>query len=122
MSEKLNPAANAPRVTISMPLRLRSTGESEPWCLGVSKTSDCKLTKAHSGVEIHTTTPTRTRKRNLTRFAKPDLLVANDSTPNYLYVNKGNGTFEEDGYMNGYALNGDGRDATAGKETSAATK
>ncbi|MHB1516517.1 MAG: FG-GAP repeat domain-containing protein, partial [Acidiferrobacteraceae bacterium] len=24
---------------------------------------------------------------------KPDLLVANDSTPNYLYINKGNGTF-----------------------------
>ena len=41
---------------------------------------------------------------------KPDLLVANDSTPNYLYINKGNGTFEDDGYMNGYALNGDGRE------------
>jgi hypothetical protein len=41
---------------------------------------------------------------------KPDLLVANDSTPNYLYINKGNGTFEEDGYLNGYALNGDGRE------------
>ena len=110
MSVKLNPAANAPRVTILTPLRLRSTGESGPWCLGVSKTSDCKLTKAHSGEEIHTTTPTRTHTRNLTRFAKPDLLVANDCTPNYLYVNKGNGTFEEDGYMNGYALNGDGRE------------
>jgi hypothetical protein len=41
---------------------------------------------------------------------KPDLLVANDSTPNYLYINKGDGTFEEDGYLNGYALNGDGRE------------
>ncbi len=41
---------------------------------------------------------------------KPDLLVANDSMPNYLYINKGNGTFEDDGYMNGYALNGDGRE------------
>jgi hypothetical protein len=41
---------------------------------------------------------------------KPDLLVANDSTPNYLYINKGNGTFEDDAYMNGYALNGDGRE------------
>jgi hypothetical protein len=41
---------------------------------------------------------------------KPDLLVANDSTPNYLYINKGNGTFEEEAYLNGYALNGDGRE------------
>ena len=41
---------------------------------------------------------------------RPDLLVANDTSPNYLYINKGNGTFEEDGYMNGYALNKDGRE------------
>ena len=41
---------------------------------------------------------------------KPDLLVANDSTPNYLYMNKGNGTFEDDSYLSGYALNADGRE------------
>ncbi|MGA2571134.1 MAG: CRTAC1 family protein [Terracidiphilus sp.] len=41
---------------------------------------------------------------------KPDLLVANDSTPNYLYINKGNGTFEDDSYISGFALNGDGRE------------
>ena len=41
---------------------------------------------------------------------KPDLLVADDSTPNYLYVNKGNGTFENTSYLSGYALNGDGRE------------
>jgi hypothetical protein len=41
---------------------------------------------------------------------KPDLLVANDSTPNYLYMNKGDGTFEDDSLMSGYALNGDGRE------------
>jgi len=41
---------------------------------------------------------------------KPDLLVANDSTPNYLYINKGNGTFEDQSYMSGYALNADGRE------------
>ncbi|HEV2325632.1 MAG TPA: CRTAC1 family protein [Terracidiphilus sp.] len=41
---------------------------------------------------------------------KPDLLVANDSTPNYLYINKGNGTFEDDSYMSGYALNESGRE------------
>src|SRR5579875_839235 len=27
---------------------------------------------------------------------KPDLAVANDSTPNYLFINKGDGTFEDD--------------------------
>ena len=36
---------------------------------------------------------------------KPDLLVANDSTPNYLYINKGDGTFEDDSYASGFALN-----------------
>ena len=41
---------------------------------------------------------------------KPDLLVANDTSPNYLYMNKGDGTFEEDGYLRGYALNKDGRE------------
>ena len=43
---------------------------------------------------------------------KPDLLVANDSTPNYLYMNKGNGTFEDQSYESGYALNGDGREVS----------
>lgn len=41
---------------------------------------------------------------------KPDLLVANDSTPNYLYINKGDGTFDDQSYMSGYALNQDGRE------------
>ena len=41
---------------------------------------------------------------------KPDLLVANDSTSNYLYINKGNGTFEDQSLESGYALNGDGRE------------
>jgi hypothetical protein len=38
-----------------------------------------------------------------------DLLVANDSTPNYLYHNKGDGTFEDLSFESGYALNGQGR-------------
>ena len=41
---------------------------------------------------------------------KPDLLVANDTSPNYLYINKGDGTFEDDSYLNGYAFNKDGRE------------
>jgi hypothetical protein len=41
---------------------------------------------------------------------KPDLLVANDSTPNYLYMNKGDGTFEDESYESGYAVNGSGRE------------
>jgi hypothetical protein len=48
---------------------------------------------------------------DVTNDGKPDLLVANDSTPNYLYVNKGNGTFKDDSYESGFALNGDGREA-----------
>jgi len=46
---------------------------------------------------------------------KPDLLVGNDSTPNYLYLNKGDGTFEDVSYASGYALNENGREtATMG--------
>jgi len=41
---------------------------------------------------------------------KPDLLVGNDSTPNYLYINKGNGEFDDQSYANGFALNQDGRE------------
>jgi hypothetical protein len=41
---------------------------------------------------------------------KPDLLVANDSEPNYLYINKGDGTFEDESYVSGFALNNEGRE------------
>jgi hypothetical protein len=44
---------------------------------------------------------------------KVDLLVANDSTPNYLYINKGNGTFDDESYGSGYALNGGGRETAS---------
>src|SRR3954468_3465647 len=39
-----------------------------------------------------------------------DLLVVNDSTPKLLYINKGDGTFEETGYPSGVALNENGRE------------
>lgn len=42
---------------------------------------------------------------------KPDLLVADDSSPNYLYINKGDGTFQNESYEDGFALNGNGREA-----------
>jgi len=38
----------------------------------------------------------------------PDLYVANDSGPNYLYHNKHNGTFEDVGMLSGVALSSDG--------------
>jgi hypothetical protein len=44
---------------------------------------------------------------------KPDLLVGNDSTPNYLYLNKGDGTFEDVSYASGYALNEAGRETAS---------
>jgi hypothetical protein len=43
---------------------------------------------------------------------KLDLAVANDSTPNYLYINKGDGTFEDASYMSGYAFNEGGREVS----------
>jgi enediyne biosynthesis protein E4 len=44
---------------------------------------------------------------------KPDLIVADDSTPNYLYLNKGNGTFEDASYVSGYALNENGSETAS---------
>jgi hypothetical protein len=44
---------------------------------------------------------------------RPDLLVANDSTPNYLYRNKGDGTFEDISFESGYAVNNDGRETAS---------
>ena len=41
---------------------------------------------------------------------KLDIVVANDSTPNYLYINKGNGTFADQSYDSGLALNQSGRE------------
>ena len=38
----------------------------------------------------------------------PDLIVANDTQPNKLYINKGNGTFREDGVSSGIAFSEDG--------------
>jgi hypothetical protein len=50
---------------------------------------------------------------DLNNDGKLDLLVADDSTPNYLYINKGDGTFEDDSYASGYALNQDGRETAS---------
>ena len=47
---------------------------------------------------------------NMNGEGKPDLVVGNDSEPNYLYVNKGNGTFDDQSYVSGFALNKDGRE------------
>jgi len=38
-----------------------------------------------------------------------DLVVANDSTPNYLYHNRRDGTFEDVSYESGFAVNEEGR-------------
>jgi len=44
---------------------------------------------------------------------KVDLLVGNDSTPNFLYLNKGDGTFEDVSYSSGFALNDAGRETAS---------
>jgi hypothetical protein len=44
---------------------------------------------------------------------KVDLLVADDSTPNYLYLNKGDGTFEDASIYSGFALNQDGNETAS---------
>jgi len=47
---------------------------------------------------------------SLSGNGKPDLVVGNDSEPNYLYINKGDGTFDDQSYVSGFALNKDGRE------------
>ena len=44
---------------------------------------------------------------------KVDLAVADDSTLSYLYLNRGDGTFEDASYTSGFALNEDGREVAA---------
>ena len=44
---------------------------------------------------------------------KIDLAVANDSTLSYLYLNRGDGTFEDVSLTSGFALNEDGREVAA---------
>jgi hypothetical protein len=44
---------------------------------------------------------------------KLDLIVANDSVPNYFFLNKGDGTFEDVSYPSGFALKDDGREQAA---------
>ncbi len=44
---------------------------------------------------------------------KPDLVVANDSTLSYLYLNRGDGTFEDASFASGFGLNEDGREVAA---------
>lgn len=39
-----------------------------------------------------------------------DIYVANDATPNLLFINHGDGTFEEQGFLSGLAVSGDGRE------------
>jgi enediyne biosynthesis protein E4 len=44
---------------------------------------------------------------------KVDLAVANDSTLSYLFLNRGDGTFEDASLTSGFALNEDGREVAA---------
>jgi hypothetical protein len=50
---------------------------------------------------------------DLNNDGKVDLAVANDSTPNYLYINKGDGAFEDASYASGYALNENGKETAS---------
>lgn len=44
---------------------------------------------------------------------KVDLILANDSTPNYLYLNKGDGTFEDASIVSGFAFNVNGNETAS---------
>jgi enediyne biosynthesis protein E4 len=42
-----------------------------------------------------------------------DLVVADDSSPNYLYINEGNGKFQDASFYSGFALNQDARETAS---------
>jgi hypothetical protein len=44
---------------------------------------------------------------------KVDLIVTNDSSPNYLYINNGDGTFEDSSFYSGFALNQNARETAS---------
>ncbi len=44
---------------------------------------------------------------------KVDLVVTDDSSPNYLYINKGDGTFDDSSFYSGFALNQDARETAS---------
>ena len=44
---------------------------------------------------------------------KVDLIVTDDSSPNYLYLNNGNGTFQDASFYSGFALNQDARETAS---------
>jgi len=44
---------------------------------------------------------------------KVDLVVTDDSSPNYLYINKGDGTFQDTSFYSGFALNQDARETAS---------
>jgi hypothetical protein len=44
---------------------------------------------------------------------KVDLVVTNDSSPNYLYLNNGDGTFEDASFYSGFALNQNARETAS---------
>jgi enediyne biosynthesis protein E4 len=50
---------------------------------------------------------------DLNNDGKLDIVVADDSTPNYMYLNKGDGTFEDISYASGFALNENGRETAS---------
>ena len=56
------------------------------------------------------TTVSRPSLSPSTATASPTWLWATTPMPNYLYINKGDGTFEDDSYLSGFALNKDGRE------------
>ena len=44
---------------------------------------------------------------------KVDLIVTDDSSPNYLYINNGDGKFQDSSFYSGFALNQDARETAA---------
>ena len=46
-------------------------------------------------------------------MAESDLIVADDSTLSYLYLNRGDGTFEDASFTSGFGLNEDGHEVAA---------
>ena len=97
---------NGPRIMVG-PAGL--PGEADLFFENLGNGRFSEATEAHGTLRSRARLRLRRRRDRLRRRRAVDLFVANDSNPNFLYHNLGNGRFESAGLLAGVAVNAEGR-------------